>query len=113
MTLADFSAAVNSVVAARHMYIRAPDRPAKFAVWAESSAVLSYASDKIIAVTLSGVLDYYTDAEYDQTVDRLLAALVSAGVSVRITGIDYMDDISQTVYHMTWELYDGKGKIYS
>ncbi len=92
-------------------------RPDKYIIWAETAVNLTLeADDEPRNVVAQGLIYYYTNEEYDTTVNELVRVLIAHGVGISISNVGWDYTLRQLVYEITWnvgwELDNGTGEIY-
>ncbi len=108
------SAVVSVLGEGRTYHYHAPGAAAgRYAVWGEIRCE-GYSSDGLPddEIVVVGQIWYYTDREYDTTVDALTAALSEAGAAWRVTDIGYDDQRERMAYVIEWRTDSGQSGIY-
>lgn len=84
-----------------------------YALYGETGAPTVVSADDIPSeLRVSGEIYYYTQKEFDETVDHICAGLSGAGVSWSVTTIGWNNDLGQIEYQIHWEVPCGAGEIY-
>lgn len=113
-TIFDVRDALTAIDGVNVYHFKAPEqRPNKFIIWAETSVNLELdADDEPQMARPRGQIYYYTDAEYDDTVNNIVASLIDYGVGFNITNIGWDDMLRLIVYQIDWGVDCGTGEIY-
>lgn len=76
-----------------------------FLVWAEDGENDSFHADnKKQNFKLTGYVDYYTRAEFDETVDAVNEILNDEGLAWSLASVDYDETINLIHYRWRWEV---------
>lgn len=84
-----------------------------YIIWAEENPSDTLGGDDTHAErSISGSIRYYTQTEYDGTVDDILEALDTGGISAALSQISYNEATDVIEYLWDWSIPCGDGKIY-
>lgn len=93
---------LNTVTGLKHFHLFKPASvKAPYAVWQEDSEGQSFhASNRKVEQVLDITIDYYTQEEFDATVDSIQDALSESGVAWRLDSFQYEQDTQ--LLHYEW-----------
>ena len=80
-------------------------KPDKYIVWAEDGQGDSaWADGRMVNQAIQGTIDYFTKSENDPNFDAIQSALNDAGISFRLSSIQYEDETGFLHYEWIWEV---------
>lgn len=87
-------------------YEKSEDADVPYIVWAEDGEESSFHSDNgKHEQVIGGVVDYYTQTEFDSNVDTIQTKLNElSGCSWLLDSVQYEDDTKLIHYHWRWEM---------
>ena len=96
-------------------HCKAPEGIKRYIVWVEGggSGTDPWADNKMQQQSISGTADYYTDTEYDITVDKIQLAFSDADISFSIISLEYYNDTCSWHYQWRWEVICYIGLMYN
>ena len=112
-TIKDVRDALLTVGVPVYHFVAPEQKPSQFIIWGETSidTVLD-ADDEPEIMRPRGIIYYYTSAEYDEAVGKMIDALIDADVSFSVTNIGRDFDLRLIVYQIDWSVDCGTGEIY-
>lgn len=81
-----------------------PRQAAPYILWQEDSCDTFKADNKSAERKWVGVVDLYTQTEYDDLLDDIVAALENVGAVWKISSVDYEDETNLIHFTFDWEL---------
>lgn len=95
-------------------HMRAPEmRPDQFLIWGESRISFTLdADDEPEYAETTGQIYYYTTAEYDTAVNKIISALLDGGIRFTIGNVGYSSELRMIVYEIDWSIDCGAREIY-
>lgn len=95
-------------------YVAPAAVPDSYIVWGETGVDMRLNTDNGTRfAAVSGEILYYTDAEYDKTVDAITNAFDSTACVCNLTGAGYDYDLQRIVYTYTFEVSCGNCNLYA
>lgn len=73
-------------------------------VWAEESANSLHADNGMGEQSPRGTLDYFTQSEFDPTVDTIQAKLQELGLAWELLSVQFEEDTGVIHYEWSWEV---------
>lgn len=95
---------LNTVTGLKHYHLYKPASvKAPYAVWQEDSEGQSfYASNRKAEQVLEATVDYFTQTEFDATIDSIQSAFDSAQVAWKLNSFQY--EVETQLLHYEWIL---------
>lgn len=102
--LADLGAELGAIDGAVVLHYWHPRQQAPYILWQEDSAETFKSDNKSSEIKWVGVVDFYTQTEFDETLDSIIGALDSVGAIWKISSVDFEDDTKLIHFTVNWEL---------
>lgn len=103
-----------SVCKNTYHYIAPAEIQNKYIVWGETGVDMRLNADNGTRfAAVSGEILYYTDVEYDGTVDEITSAFDGTACVCNLTGAGYDYDLQRIVYTYTFEVSCGDCNLYA
>ena len=113
MAVTKLKNALDALSAKAYHYKAPQQKKPPYIVWGETSVSHAEdADDRAQLLLVSGELWFYTDRDYDKTVEEIVEALESVDAAWRITTIGRDNDTGLIVYGFSWGIACGVGEIY-
>lgn len=95
---------LNTVTGLKHYHLYKPASvKAPYAVWQEDSEGQSFhANDRKVEQVLEATVDYYTQTEFDSTIDSIQAAFDTAQIAWKLNSFQY--EVETQLLHYEWLL---------
>ena len=104
MTLLDLGHALMTVGVPVY-HLEAHEQTDQYIVYAEDGQAGSlWADGKMQEQAIQGTIDYFTRKEFDPNIKKIQEALNGAGVSWRLSSIQYETDTRFQHYEFVWEI---------
>lgn len=114
MNVLDVRNTLLSVIENVYHFEAPASKPAKFAVWGETSVDMRVNADnRCRYAAVAGEILYFTDAEYDRTADEITNAFAGAGIVCNLVSIGFDYETTQTVYTYNFEVSCGDCNLYA